>query len=90
MNKTELTKILAEKAELPQAKTLKIIEIILEQITKALKNKKVVTFVGFGSFKVVKRAARQGRNPRTGKLLKIPAANALKFRPGKSLKKAVN
>lgn len=90
MNKTELTKILAEKAVLPQAKTSKIIEIILEQITKSLKSKKDVTFVGFGSFKVVKRSARQGRNPRTGKPLKIPAANAIKFRPGKNLKKAVN
>lgn len=90
MNKTELAKVLAEKAALPQAKTIKIVDMVLEQITKALKKGKVVTFVGFGSFKVAKRAARQGRNPRTGKPLKIPAANVPKFRPGKNLKKAVN
>jgi DNA-binding protein HU-beta len=62
---------------------------MIDVITKTLKKKGKVTLVGFGTFSVSKRAARKGRNPRTGKEIKIPAKNVPKFSPGKELKTAV-
>ncbi|OYY07871.1 MAG: DNA-binding protein HU, partial [Rhizobiales bacterium 35-68-8] len=61
-----------------------------EIITQALKKGEEVKLIGFGSFSVVTRAAREGRNPRTGKPVKISASKAPKFTPGKGLKEAVN
>jgi DNA-binding protein HU-beta len=65
------------------------IECVLESITKALKKGESVTLVGFGTFKVAKRAARTGRNPQTGKQIKIKAKKVPKFTAGKKLKDAV-
>jgi DNA-binding protein HU-beta len=65
------------------------VDCVFDSITKALKKKSEVTLVGFGTFKVSKRKARKGRNPRTGEEIKIKAANVPKFTAGKALKDAV-
>ena len=65
------------------------IDCVISSITKALKKGDAVTLVGFGTFKVTKRKARKGRNPRTGEEIKIKASKAPKFTAGKSLKEAV-
>ena len=66
-----------------------VVETIFSSITKALNKGKDVTLTGFGTFKVVKRKARKGRNPSTGEAIKIKATKAPKFNPGKALKEAV-
>jgi DNA-binding protein HU-beta len=66
------------------------VDCIFESIVNTLKNGDVVTLMGFGSFKAVKRKARTGRNPQTGAEIQISASNAPKFVPGKALKDAVN
>ena len=66
------------------------VNALFEAITKALKKKDAVTIVGFGTFKVTKRAARKGRNPQTGKEINIAAKQVAKFVPGKALKDAIN
>ena len=91
MTKTELVDIICQKADLPnKVKTEEALDEIIELVRKALCAGQDVTFTGFGSFKVVKRAARKGRNPRTGEEIEIPAGNAIRFTPGKTLKDAVN
>ena len=65
------------------------VDCVFSSITKALQKGDTVTLVGFGSFKVVERKARKGRNPQTGEEIKIKASKAAKFTPGKSLKEAV-
>ncbi len=89
MNKADLV---AEVAKVVGSKRMaeKSISCKLDAITKALKKGQTVTLVGFGTFSVVKRRARVGRNPQTGKEIKIPAKKAVKFAPGKALKIAVN
>jgi len=66
------------------------VDCVLSSITKALKEGDTVTLVGFGTFKVVDRKARKGRNPQTGEEINIKASNAPKFTPGQALKEAVN
>jgi DNA-binding protein HU-beta len=80
----EVAKVVATKKAAADA-----VEAVLAGITKALKKKQAVTIVGFGTFKVGKRKARKGRNPRTGAEIKIKAKNVPKFVAGKELKEAV-
>ena len=81
---TTLAKVACTKKEAEAA-----LNTILETITKALKKGDKVTLIGFGTFSVTKRAARKGRNPQTGKEMKIAARKVPKFTPGKGLKAAV-
>ncbi|MGU9951267.1 MAG: HU family DNA-binding protein [Gammaproteobacteria bacterium WSBS_2016_MAG_OTU1] len=90
MNKTEIIEKIAAGADLSKADAGRALEALLEGITASLRKKKPVTIVGFGSFDVLRRKARIGRNPQTGEEIKIKASNAPRFRPGKSLKEAVN
>jgi len=89
MNKADLVnevaKVVSNKTEAQAA-----VDCVLESIVRTLKNGDVVTLVGFGTFKVVKRKARTGRNPQTGAEIQISASNAPKFVPGKAFKDAVN
>ena len=90
MNKTDLIDHVAESADLSKAAATRAIDAVISGITTTLKNNDSVTLVGFGTFSVGKRAARTGRNPRTGDEIKIKAAKVPKFRAGKALKDAVN
>lgn len=87
MNKAELIKKLKEDAGLATlAQAEAAYETLFTNIAEALKNGDAVTIAGFGSFKTTKRAARKGRNPRTGAEIQIPASTVVKFTPGKALK----
>ena len=90
MNKTELVAAIAEKAELSKKDAEKALKAFVDVVTAQLKNDQKVQLVGFGTFEVSKRAAREGRNPQTGKTMKIDACKAPKFKAGKALKDAVN
>ena len=81
---------IAKSAGISKAAAGRSLDATTEAITKALKKGDIVTLIGFGSFYVGKREARNGRNPRTGATIKIKAANSPKFRAGKALKDAVN
>jgi len=86
MNKTELVAKIAEGAELTKAQAEKALNSFVAETTAALKAGDKVTLVGFGTFSAVTRAARTGRNPQTGKSIKIAAKTNGKFTPGKALK----
>ncbi|MCX5835250.1 MAG: HU family DNA-binding protein [Deltaproteobacteria bacterium] len=88
MNKADLIDEVAKVVETKKAAAAAV-DCVIDAITKVLKKKGKVTLVGFGTFSVSKRAARKGRNPRTGKEIKIPAKNVPKFSAGKELKTAV-
>lgn len=90
MNKSELIDEIASAAGISKAAAARSLDATTAAITKALKSDDLVTLIGFGSFYVGKRAARNGRNPRTGATINIKAANSPKFRAGKALKDAVN
>lgn len=90
VNKTELIDYIANDADISKAAATRSLESAIEAIKKTLKKGGTVSLVGFGTFAVGKRAARTGRNPRTGESIKIKAAKVPKFRPGKALKDAVN
>jgi len=90
MNKTELIAAIAEKAEISKKDSEKALKAFIDVVTEALKNDDKVQLVGFGTFEVSKRAAREGRNPQTGKTMKIAACKAPKFKAGKALKDAIN
>jgi DNA-binding protein HU-beta len=90
MNKTELIDQIAESAEISKAAAGRALDAMIASVKTTLKKGGSVTLVGFGTFAVGKRAARSGRNPRTGETIKIKAAKVPKFRPGKALKDAVN
>ena len=90
MNKTELIDQIANDADISKASATRALDAALEAITAELKASGSVSLVGFGTFEVGERAARTGRNPRTGESIKIDAAKVPKFRAGKSLKDAVN
>ncbi len=90
MNKTELVAAVAKTSKLSKKDVETVINAFTETVTKELKKKGKVQLVGFGTFEVSKRAAREGRNPQTGASMKIPASNAPKFKAGKALKDAVN
>jgi DNA-binding protein HU-beta len=89
MTKAELIDAVAKSAALTKASAEKAVGSVLSAVTDALKKGDRVTLVGFGSFEVTTRKARTGRNPQTGKEIKIAAAKVPKFRPGKALKDAV-
>jgi DNA-binding protein HU-beta len=90
MNKSELIDAIADSADISKAAAGRALDATMDAVKKALKKGDMVTLVGFGSFYVGKRAARTGRNPRTGAALKIKAAKVPKFRAGKALKDSVN
>ena len=90
MNKTELVAAIAEDAGLSNKDDEKALKAFTDAVTAELKKKGKVQLVGFGTFEVAKRAARQGRNPQTGATMKIAASVAPKFKAGKALKDAVN
>lgn len=90
MNKTELIEHIAKTADLSKAASARALDAMITAVKTNLKKGNTVTLVGFGTFSVGKRAARVGRNPRTGDAIKIKAAKVPKFKPGKALKDAVN
>jgi DNA-binding protein HU-beta len=90
VNKIELIEHVAKQADISKAAAGRAVEAIVGGIRSSLKKGNSVTLVGFGTFSIGKRAARAGRNPRTGAAIKIKAAKVPKFRPGKALKDAVN
>lgn len=89
MTKEELIAKAAQDAGVTKTDAANVLASILNSIEKALKKGNKVSLVGFGTFSVQKRAAREGRNPATGATIRIPAANVPKFKPGKKLKEAV-
>ncbi|MBI2802111.1 MAG: HU family DNA-binding protein [Gammaproteobacteria bacterium] len=90
MNKTDLVDVVAEAADISKASAARAVDAITAAITSALKKSEPVVLAGFGTFVVRERAARTGRNPRTGDAIEIKASKALGFKPGKALKDAVN
>ena len=90
MTKAELITAVAEKSGLTKKASAAAIDAFTASVTDALKAGEKVQLVGFGSFDVVERAARAGRNPQTGAAIQIPASKAPKFKAGKALKDAVN
>jgi DNA-binding protein HU-beta len=90
VNKTELIEHIADKSDISKAAAARALTSIIDAVKKTLKKGDSVTLVGFGTFSVSKRAARTGRNPRTGAALKIKAAKVPRFKPGKALKDALN
>lgn len=89
MNKTQLIEAIATSADVAKALAGRTLDATIEAIMKSLKKGDDVSLVGFGTFTVKKRAARKGRNPRTGAEISIPATKVPGFRPGKALKEAV-
>jgi len=89
MNKSELIEVLASKAEISKAVAGKALDALVETIVEAVAKGDSVALVGFGTFKSAKRAARQGRNPQTGKALKIAATTVPKFTAGAGFKDVV-
>ena len=90
MNKNELIAEIAEQTELTQAKAAETVDAFIEIVSGAMAKGDEVRLVGFGTFCTVHRKATEGRNPRTGAVIKIPAANKPKFKAGKALAEAVN
>lgn len=90
MNKTELVAAIAEKTELSKKDSEKALKAFIEVVTEELKKGEKIQLVGFGTFEVTQRAAREGRNPQSGEVMNIPASKAAKFKAGKALKDAVN
>ena len=90
MKKVELVEAVATATELKKADATRAIDATFAAITKALSKGDKVPLVGFGTFAVSKRAAREGRNPQTGATVKIPARKAVTFKAGSALKDAVN
>lgn len=89
MNKSELIDAIAEKTELSKVASGKALDAVLETIVQAVAKGDAISLVGFGSFKAAARAAREGKNPKTGEKIKIPATTVPKFSAGASFKAAV-
>jgi DNA-binding protein HU-beta len=90
MNKAELISAIAERGELTKADARRALDALIEVTGETLKGGDKLTLLGFGTFSTVERGARTGRNPRTGKEIKIAARKAVKFTPGKELKGTIN
>jgi DNA-binding protein HU-beta len=90
VNKTDMIEHMAKHADISKAAAGRALEAFMMGVRTNLKKGASVTLVGFGTFAVTKRAARSGRNPRTGETIKIKSAKLPKFRPGKALKDALN
>ena len=86
MNKTELIDAVAEAADLTKAESSRAVDAVVAAVTKALKDGDAVTLVGFGTFQVRDRAARTGRNPKTGDTINIPASKTVAFKASSALK----
>ncbi len=89
MNKTELVEAVAKNSKLSKAATKSVVDAVFEEITKSLKKGNPVQLIGFGTFKVNERKAREGRNPSTGEVIQIPAGKVPAFAAGQALKDAV-
>lgn len=89
MNKASLVAAMAASTGLTKKDAAAALESFMSAVSSSLKKGDAVTLTGFGTFKTVKRAARTGRNPQSGKEIKIPARTVAKFAPGKGLKDAV-
>jgi DNA-binding protein HU-beta len=90
MNKNELIHAIAKEAKVTLSEAEKCLNAFTKTLTKALKNKQRVTMVGFGTFQTKEKSAREGRNPKTGETIKIPATTVPIFKAGKNLKKILN
>jgi DNA-binding protein HU-beta len=90
MNKTELIEAMAESADISKAAANRALEGMVEAITNAVKGGDTVSIIGFGTFSVRERAARTGRNPKTGEEIQIAASKSPAFKAGKAFKDAVN
>ncbi len=90
MNKADFVTALAEKTGMKKTEAEKALKGFTDVIVEALRNGEKVSLVGFGTFEVLEREAREGRNPRTGKTMTIPASKAPKFKAGRTFKEAVN
>ena len=90
MNKLDLIAAVAEETDLPKASATQAVDAVFSLIEQALRSKQEVRLTGFGSFVVADRKATKGRNPRTGEEIDIPASASVRFKPGKTLKDAVN
>jgi DNA-binding protein HU-beta len=90
VNKSEMIDMVAEAADISKAAAGRAVDAVFDGITGSMKKGESVTLVGFGTFSVGHRAARSGRNPRTGETIQIAEANTPKFKAGKALKDAVN
>lgn len=90
VNKSDLVDLISEEAEISKATAQRVLNSFLEAITLTLRSGKSLTFPGFGTFSVKARAARVGRNPKTGEPINIEASNVPNFKAGKGLKDAVN
>jgi DNA-binding protein HU-beta len=89
MNKGDLVEIVAQDCNLSKAAAEQALSSVLGAITNAVATGDKVTLIGFGTFSVSERAAREGRNPKTGETIQIPAGKAVKFKAGKTLVDAV-
>jgi len=89
MNKPELVEEIANQTGLTKRTSREAVDAIISAITDSLGREERVTLVGFGTFQVMERKARRGRNPQTRETINIPAKNVSKFRPGKGLREAV-
>ena len=90
MNKNDLVAAVADQSGLSKADSASAVDAVFDCITGSLKKGDDVRLVGFGTFTVSRRAASEGRNPRTGEKIKIPASNQAKFKAGKGLKDSLN
>jgi len=89
MTKTELSTLLAEQTGLTKSKAAECLNVLGDLLTEGLKTEGKVAWSGFGSFQRTERAARNGRNPRTGEELRLPASKSVKFKPARALKDAL-
>ncbi len=90
MNKSELIAKVATDTRLTRGEAEEVVDATIENIVKALMDGDDVRLMGFGVFTVTRREAGKARNPKTGKIIKLPASNRPRFKPGKQLKEAVN
>ncbi len=89
MNKSELVDALAAGSDISKATALKVLDVFMQTITETLQKADQIVLTGFGSFKVSNRAARTGRNPKTGEEIEIKASRVIKFTAGKTLKDSI-
>lgn len=89
MTKDDIVEAIVKKTAMAKKDAAEAVNTLIEEVTKTLSKGGEVVLTGFGTFRVTKRAAREGRNPKTGEKIKIPAMNSPKFKPGKGLKDAV-
>ncbi|MBM3554234.1 MAG: HU family DNA-binding protein [Alphaproteobacteria bacterium] len=90
MNKNDLAAAVADAAKLTRAEGSRVVDAVIGAIETALKKGDEVRLVGFGTFVVSRRKASDGRNPKTGERIKIPASKSVRFKPGQALREAVN